>query len=99
MGYPQTTCVGIGGDPTALLRRLRELIDPRGRVVVEVAAPGIELESVWATLRCGDDVSRPFRWAVVGVDDIGWLAEDAGLTASGIHELGGRWCAVLEEPS
>ena len=32
--------VGIGGDPVALLRRLREVLDPRGRVVAEVAAPG-----------------------------------------------------------
>lgn len=29
--------IGIGGDPVALLRRVRELVDPRGRIVVEVA--------------------------------------------------------------
>ena len=31
-----TATSGIGGDPVALLRRVRELLDPRGRVVVEV---------------------------------------------------------------
>ena len=33
--------VGIGGDPVALLRRLRRLLLPGGRVVVEVAPPGV----------------------------------------------------------
>ncbi len=89
--------VGIGGDPVALLCRLRELLDPRGRVVVELAPPGTPMQTVWATLRCGDDVSRPFRWAVVGVDDIEQLAQEVGLTASGVFEHHGRWCAVLEE--
>lgn len=89
--------VGIGGDPAALLGRLRELVDPRGRIVVELAPPGTEMQTVWATLRCGDDVSRPFRWAVLGVDDIERVAEQVGLTATDVREHQGRWCAVLEE--
>ncbi len=43
--------IGIGGDPVALLRRLREVLDPRGRIVVELAAPGTEPQ-----LRLGDAV-------------------------------------------
>ena len=88
--------VGIGGDPVALLRRMRELLDPRGRVVVELAPPGHGLRHGWATLRF-DDVTRPFRWSVVGVDAIDRVARHAGLRATALHEFGGRWCAILEE--
>jgi len=89
--------VGIGGDPIALLQRVRELLDPRGRIVVEVAAPGTELKSVWAALECDGTVSRPFRWSVVGVDHIAELADEVGLQVRSTHQIGARYCAVLEE--
>jgi SAM-dependent methyltransferase len=87
--------LGIGGDPVALLRRSRELLDPRGRVVVELAAPGTAATTGWATLRWGGETAT-CRWAVVGVDDIGALAAEAGLHVTDVRCLGGRWCAVLE---
>jgi SAM-dependent methyltransferase len=89
--------VGIGGDPAVLLARLRQVLDPRGRVVVDVAPPGVPLRSVWASLVCEGVRSKPFRWAVVGVDDIGALAREAGFGALECHEHDGRWCAVLTE--
>lgn len=88
--------VGIGGDPVALLRRLRELLDPRGRVVAELAPPGTPVRHGWAQLRF-DGVTRPFRWSVVGVDGIEEVAAHAGLRPAALHVFGGRWCAVLEE--
>ena len=88
--------LGIGGDPVALLRRSRELIERAGRVVAEVAAPGTPLETGWATLRCGGETSEPFRWSVVGVDDIDLLSSAAGLLVSDVQRLGERWCVVLE---
>jgi len=88
--------VGIGGDPVVLLRRSRELIEHAGRVVAEIAAPGVPLETGWATLCCAGETSAPFPWSVVGVDDIDALAAAAGLLVSDVHCLGGRWCAVLE---
>jgi SAM-dependent methyltransferase len=91
--------IGIGGDPVALLRRARELIDPSGRIVVEVAAPGTGLRTVWATLECGHTRSRPFRWSVVGVDVIHEVAKTAGLAVTGVRRGSGRWCAVLEDPA
>jgi SAM-dependent methyltransferase len=90
--------VGIGGDPVALLARVRELLDPRGRVVVELAEPGTPTASVWATLECDGTRSRPFRWSVVAADDIGSVAEQAGLAATATYAIGERWIAVLEEP-
>jgi SAM-dependent methyltransferase len=89
--------IGIGGDPVTLLRRVRELLDPRGRVVVEVAAPGTGLRTTWAVLTCGDERSRPFRWSVVGLDARPALAAEAGLREASHHGAGGRWCSVLEE--
>ena len=89
--------VGIGGDPVALLRRVRELIDPRGRVVAEVAEPGTRSTSVWATLECDGTRSRPFRWSVLAADDIGDTAADAGLVVTSTHVIGERWVVVLEE--
>ena len=90
--------IGIGGDPVRLLTRLRELVDPRGRIVVEIAGPGVGVSSGWATLECAGDQSRPFRWSVVGVDGIDEVSHASGLGTPAVHRLGAdRWCAVLEE--
>lgn len=90
--------IGIGGDPIMLLWRLREVLDPRGRVVAEVAAPGTSYAEDWATVEC-DDEQRVVRWSVVGVDDIGAIARRAGLVVAERFRAGARWCAVIEEPA
>jgi len=91
--------LGIGGDPVSLLRRAHELVDPRGRVVVEVEASGIPLTTTWASLECNGARSRPFRWSVVGLDDIADLAAQAGLVVGSTHAHGERWYVVLTGPS
>ncbi|MGI8948863.1 MAG: methyltransferase domain-containing protein [Ornithinimicrobium sp.] len=88
--------IGIGGDPIGLLRRAGELITPGGRVVVEVQPPGAALRTMWATLQCGDAISRPFRWSIVGVDDIGGVAAQAGLVLTRKEPVGSRWGVVLQ---
>jgi SAM-dependent methyltransferase len=90
--------VGIGGDPVALLKRLRELLDPRGQVVAEVAAPGTAHTDDWASLECGDE-RQVIRWSVVGVEDIDRIASESGLTVVERLQFGERWCAVLQEPT
>ncbi len=89
--------IGIGGDPVALLRRVRAVLDPRGRVVVEVAGPGVSTVQGWAVLEGASHRSRPFRWAVVGLDDVPVIAADAGFAATCTHHLGDRWAVVLRE--
>jgi len=91
--------LGIGGDPVSLLRRAHELVDPRGRVVVEVEASGVPLVTTWASLECNGARSRPFRWSVVGLDDIGPLAVEAGLVLDSVHARDERWFVVLTGPS
>jgi hypothetical protein len=80
----------------ALLRRTRELVAAEGRVVVELAPPGVRPRSEWAALECAGLRSAPFRWATVGTDDIGALAATAGFGGAEVHRVGEqRWCAVL----
>ncbi len=88
--------VGIGGDPVRLLSRVRQLIDPAGRVVVEVAEPGVQFAVGDVRLECGGVHTRPFRWAVVGVDAITGLATESGLRVSSTQQHGRRWSVVLE---
>jgi SAM-dependent methyltransferase len=88
--------IGIGGDPVQLLRRVRALLAPGGRVVVEVAGPGVPLVTSLLHLDCGGIRSEPFPWSVVGVDEVCWIAGAAGLRVRSVHPHGRRWCAVLE---
>jgi len=87
--------IGIGGEPTDLLARGRDLLSRGGRVVVDVAAPGIGVRRRWLRLETPDGLSTAFRWAFVGADAIGFLAGTAGLRLDGLHVHDGRWFAVL----
>ena len=89
--------IGIGGDPAALLRRVRHLLAPAGRVVVEVAGPGVRTVRGWASLEAPGRRSRPFRWATLGLDDVVVTAAAAGLGVLAVHHLGERHAAVLSE--
>ena len=87
--------VGIGGDPVALLRRVRQLLRPDGRAVVELAPPGSASRQGWAALEGPSGRSRPFRWAWLAVDDVAPVALAAGLGVQAVHAVGPRWAAVL----
>jgi SAM-dependent methyltransferase len=87
--------IGIGGEPTDLLARVRDLVAPGGRVVADVAAPGVGLRRRWLRLETPAGLSAPFRWAFVGADAIGFLAGTAGLRLDGLHMHDGRWFSVL----
>jgi SAM-dependent methyltransferase len=92
--------IGIGGDPVALLERLRQLIAPTGRIVAEVAPHGVGVRTRHVRLRSAAGVSEPFPWTVVGADAVGAVAEAAGLRLSATHRHGqGRFSAVLEVPA
>ncbi|TQL67833.1 methyltransferase family protein [Nocardioides albertanoniae] len=105
--------LGIGGDPLALLTRVRRLLVPGGRVVAEVHPPGTPSGPLFARLTCDCGGSGEFPWAVVAADVVGSIAAEAGFTVRrlaplprlGWHEptiqaltpSGERWVAVLEE--
>jgi SAM-dependent methyltransferase len=88
--------VGIGGDPTRLLRRCRQLIGGRGAVVAEVQPPGTGWRRLTAWFERDGHRSESFAWAVVGADAIAGLARDAGLKVAALAPTpSGRWFARL----
>ena len=107
--------LGIGGDPLALLTRVRRLLVPGGRVVAEVHPPGTPSGPLLARLACSCGSSSAFRWAVVGADVVGEIAAEAGFMVRRLEPLprprstaphpqtltpsAERWVAVLEERS
>ncbi|MCW2757686.1 MAG: Mg-protoporphyrin methyl transferase, partial [Nocardioidaceae bacterium] len=90
--------VGIGGDPVRLLRRVTDLLADDGQVVVDVLAPGRRSSIRTHRLQHGDQMSEPFPWAIVGVDQIAVIAEAAGLTVVRTEQYAERWFAVLKKP-
>ena len=95
--------IGIGGDPTALLQRVAELLAPLGRALVEVQPPGRELRRERVRLRhCrghghGHQAGDWFPWAQVGADQLSGIAGEAGLPVAETWSSGGRWFATLSK--
>jgi SAM-dependent methyltransferase len=89
--------IGIGGDPRALLTRIRILLRVGGRVVVELAEPGTGVVTRQIVLQTLSIRSRPFTWSVVGAESVGALAVASGLAVRTLDVRGGRWFAVLEK--
>jgi SAM-dependent methyltransferase len=87
--------IGIGGDPDRLLRRIRTLLRPGGRAVLEAGAPG-STASVMARLEAGGRLGPWFPWSRVGADAVHRLAAGAGFRVRSVHQAGGRWFARME---
>jgi SAM-dependent methyltransferase len=87
--------IGIGGDPAVLLRRMAELLAPRGQAIVEVQQPGAELRREQVRLRHGTQAGDWFPWAYVGVDQIAQIAGEAGLSPAETWSSAGRWFMTL----
>ncbi|HVL04778.1 MAG TPA: methyltransferase domain-containing protein [Acidimicrobiales bacterium] len=88
--------VGIGGDPSRLLRRCRQLTGDRGSVVAEVQPPGTGWRRLTAWFERDGRRSQSFDWAVVGADAIAGLARKAGFEVAALAPTpSGRWFARL----
>jgi len=88
--------IGIGGDPTRLLRRCRNLLARNGRIHLELARPGTRSWAGDASIRDGDGPpSAPFRWAVLAADDLAAVAEAAALRTLDAWTEADRWFATL----
>ncbi|MCW2855101.1 MAG: methyltransferase protein [Marmoricola sp.] len=87
--------IGIGGDPRSLLTRVVELIEPGGRVVVDLEPPGSGVQTRRVRLETRSGRSHPFQWTIVGSDAIGLVAAGTGLRVASVHSHGERWFAVL----
>ena len=87
--------VGIGGDPTRLLRRCAELLEPRGRVLVELRTGATGLRTGRLRLENETQNGGWFPWAAVGLDAIGAPARASGLQVVDAWQHRGRSFAAL----
>lgn len=86
---------GIGGDPEALLRRVRALLRPGGQILVELEGPGVATARLTARLQRGPETSPWFPWARVGTDDLESLAAACQLGVADVCARDRRWFALL----
>jgi len=92
--------IGIGGDPSALLRRCGELMCPGGRVVVEAHPdPRRDRRFRGVLADATGAVGTPFPWAEVGRHPLRRYARDARLLRAREWQAGGRWFAEYVRPA
>ena len=87
--------VGIGGDPVRLLDRCAQLLDGDGDILVETDPPGAPSWQHEVCLTDGTQMSRPFPWAVVALDELARHASAASLNVAESWTEAGRWFARL----
>ncbi|MER5619866.1 methyltransferase domain-containing protein [Streptosporangium sp. NPDC002544] len=87
--------IGIGGDPHALLRRVRELVRPGGQILTEVEPPGVVSRVDRLRLRGLGLTGDWFTWARVSVTDFPSMARSAGFTEVDSWQADDRWFARL----
>jgi SAM-dependent methyltransferase len=89
--------IGIGGDPLALLSRIRALLTPLGRVIVETHHEGaVDDRQRVRFVVCDDIVGPEFAWAFVGADALVEYAWRAGFGAAQRWTNGARAFVMLE---
>lgn len=89
--------IGIGGHPERLLGRIRRIVRPGGRVVVELDAHGTDVVRHRWRLRVAGRVTPVFDWALVGLDAIERVADAAGFVVDDMTTTDGRHAAVLRQ--
>jgi SAM-dependent methyltransferase len=87
--------IGIGGRPAALLARVASLLAPRGRIIVELAAPGAASGAQRVRLESDGRVSGWFDWATLAPNRLPATAAAVGLDIDERWEVEDRWFACL----
>lgn len=89
-------CVGIGGAPTRLLTRLRELIGPAGIAYVEHEPDEHTLELGSVRVRGIDgETGPPVPWAALGAKAFGNAVQASGLVIADSWTTAGRAFAAV----
>jgi SAM-dependent methyltransferase len=87
--------IGIGGDPVALLRRVRALLAPGGRLLAEAAAYEVDERLTVRVQDASGRHGRDFAWARLGPAALRAAAEAAGWSVAEEWSAGGRRFAAL----
>jgi SAM-dependent methyltransferase len=82
--------VGIGGDPHALLRRVRDLVAPGGRLLAEAAPYDVDERLLVRVQDAHGRHGRYFPWARLGPAALRRAAEAAGWTVADQWTARGR---------
>lgn len=99
MGQWQTALLldgnsGLGGDPIRLLRRLRCVLRPDGRVLADLVT-GPPIRSRRLRLRHGRRLGPDFPWAPLHLDDLDVVAQAAGFEIIDVWKGEQQWfCEV-----
>jgi SAM-dependent methyltransferase len=87
--------VGLGGDPWRVLRRAAELLRGGGHCLAEFDSVATGVRVDWVRLESKTTIGPWFRWASVGIDCAGLLADEVGLAVVGVHPIGTRVVASM----
>jgi SAM-dependent methyltransferase len=87
--------IGIGGEPSRLLDRVRTLLSTGGEALVELEQPSATTVNTRARLESSRGSSAWFPWARVAAPDIDQIALVAGLQPQDSWSERGRWFARL----
>jgi SAM-dependent methyltransferase len=91
--------IGIGGDPAALLRRVRQLLAPGGLLLAEAVSEDVD-ERFAVRLDDGQGGLGPaFPWARLGQPALRAAAEAADWTTAGQWAVSGRVFAAFRSPA
>jgi len=89
--------IGIGGDPAALLTRVRGLLRTHGRVIVETDSDARRYEPTVRVRAESSSAAGPwFRWTTVGYERLVAVAATTGFALVAAWETEGRGFAHLE---
>ncbi|MDN0199256.1 methyltransferase domain-containing protein [Streptomyces sp. S.PNR 29] len=91
--------VGIGGDPLALLARLRDLLRPGGCLLAEAAPQDVDERLTVRVEDAHGRHGRPFPWARVGTTALLRAADATGWILTGRWTTGDRPFLELRRPN
>ncbi|MEO5843065.1 MAG: methyltransferase domain-containing protein [Acidimicrobiales bacterium] len=91
--------IGIGGNPTMLLRRVRQVLAPRGLALVEVLGPGGSQTNGNARIESEVGTFETIPWATLGIDHLEVVAAHAGFALETARQVGRRWFSWLRSES
>jgi SAM-dependent methyltransferase len=87
--------IGIGADPDALLRRVRQLLVAGGHVLVEAEPPGSSARCDDVHVQLDSNLGPRFSWARVSIDRVRESAATVGMSVTRCWSAEGRWFAEL----